>query len=287
MSPNQKHKFNSRVWQLAHGKSLELGPVSRIMGILNVTPDSFSDGGRYINLADAVDHAAKMISEGADIIDIGGESTKPGATKVDLSAEQDRVLPVIDALKDRFDVIISIDTYHATTADLAIKAGAHLVNDVRALQYDDKVASVVAKHQAGVCIMHNSRERQVDDDLVRDQMNFLSASVSIADGAGINSSCIVLDPGLGFGKNAQENLELLGRFDRLHQLELPLLIGASRKRFTAEILEMGHDNEKTRDIVTTATSVIARMAGCSVFRVHDVAMNKHALNMADAVIHAG
>ncbi len=290
--------FQPRTWKLAHGKSLELGPVARLMGILNVTPDSFSDGGKFETVENAIDRAAVMIEQGAHIIDVGGESTKPGAKSVTILSEQQRVLPVIEAIAKRFDTLISIDTYHAQTAQLAIVTGAHLVNDVWGLQFDDDMAEVISAHKAGACIMHNSRlierdKHQVkritrqskrDNDQNRNQLQFLNRSISIADNAGIGHENLVLDPGFGFGKDAQDNLQLLDNLAHLHSLGLPLLAGTSRKRFTGTILA-GNDTMENRDIVTSATSVIARMAGCAIFRVHDIATNKYALQLADGVIN--
>ena len=277
--------YQPRNWHLAHGKSLELGPSACLMGILNVTPDSFSDGGKFNVTAKAVDQVALMIEEGAHIIDVGGESTKPGADAVSIEQEQQRVLPVVEALAERFDTIISIDTYHAHTADLAIKQGAHMVNDVWGLQYDDEMAGVIAKHNAGACIMHNSRQRKTASNLIEDQIRFLNKSIALAKKAGIGPEHLVLDPGFGFGKVADDNLQLLDEFAELHQLGFPLLAGTSRKRFTGTMLG-DNDTMENRDIVTSATSVIARMAGCAVFRVHSVAINAHALKLADAVINA-
>lgn len=285
MTDNEFNPYAARNWQLGHGRVLELGPVSRIMGILNVTPDSFSDGGSFTNVDMAINHAAKMIDEGADIIDIGGESTKPNAEPVSMQLEQDRVLPVIEALSQRFDVILSIDTYRCVTARLALDAGAHMVNDITGLQFEPELANVISKLGAGVCIMHNSRNRTLEKDIVDDQQAFLNKSITIADTAGILRSQIVLDPGFGFGKDATGCLNLLRRFGELSVFELPLLAGTSRKRFTGSVLG-NSDSLENRDIVTSATSVIARMAGCALFRVHDVEINNHALAMADAVINS-
>ncbi len=275
--------FAPRIWQLAHNKSIELGPSAILMGILNVTPDSFSDGGSYLDLNKAIQHSAKMIRQGADIIDIGGESTKPGATPVSLAQEQDRVLPIIEALKSRFDIILSIDTYRSQTAHMALERGVNIVNDVWGFHFDDKMPSTVASFGAGACLMHNSRERTLNPDLFEDQKEFLSASLNLSIAAGISENQLILDPGFGFGKNADDNLSLLSQFSRLTKLQLPLLTGTSRKRFTGKILGK-RDTPTNRDIVTSATSVIARMAGSAVFRVHEVEMNKNALMLADAVL---
>ncbi len=290
MSKPKYNPFKKHIWQLAHGQVLELGEQSRVMGILNVTPDSFSDGGCFTDNEKAIDQAAQMIDEGADIIDVGGESTRPDARAVSAQVEQDRVLPIIEAIKLRFDTIISIDSYRATTAQMAIEAGAHLVNDVWGLQYEmnagqENMAQIVSKNKAGVCIMHNSRERVVHHDVISDQGLFLDISLNNAKLAGIEDRQIVIDPGFGFGKDADTNFKLLARFRDLDRFQLPLLAGTSRKRFTGSILG-GDDNVRNLDIVTSATSVIARMAGCQIFRVHDVKVNKTALLLADEVLRA-
>ena len=283
MNPSNYDPFAPRQWKLAHGRSIELGPVSRIMGILNVTPDSFSDGGNFINLAHAIDHSAKMIGQGADIIDIGGQSTKPGARQIDQLGEQERVLPVIDALVHRFDVVISVDTYRVQTAKYALEAGAHLINDVCGFLHDENMAAIVAQFGAGICLMHNSRGRDISEDIMGDQIDYLSRSLAIARNYDIDGSRIILDPGFGFGKNAIENLAIMAQFERLNLLEYPLLCGTSRKRFTGSILGK-EDTAGNRDIVTAATSVVARMAGCAIFRVHQVDINHTALKLADALI---
>ncbi len=276
--------FFPRSWQLAHEMVLELGPVSRIMGILNVTPDSFSDGGNFITVGEAVDQAARMVDDGADIIDVGGETTKPGAIAIDRDMEQERVLPVIRSIKERFDTIISIDTYRSDTAQLALEAGAHLVNDVGGFLFDKKMASVVTRFGAGACLMHNSRDRDVGDEIVSDQIEYLCRCVLTAKNSGVTDSQIVLDPGFGFGKDINDNLSLLEKFGLLQEIGFPLLAGTSRKRFTGSVLGED-DTTENRDTVTAATNVIARMAGCAIFRVHDVKTNRLALNLADAVLN--
>ncbi len=268
---------------MAHGRTLELGPVSRFMGILNVTPDSFSDGGEFASLEKALAQAEKMIAQGADIIDVGGESTRPGAQTVSEQVEQQRVLPVIEALAKRFDVCISVDTYRRGTAKNALEAGAHIVNDVHGLRENEKISGTIAQFSAGVCIMHNSRDRDVNEDIISDQIEYFDQSLKTAESAGIKPEQIVLDPGFGFGKDAHVNFTILGGLEQLNATGYPFLAGTSRKRFTGEMLG-SEDSRKNRDIVTSATNVIARMAGCSIFRVHEVGLNKHALQMADAVL---
>ena len=276
-----KTTFKSRAWHLAHNQKLILGSSSVVMGILNVTPDSFSDGGKFNNLDACLSHANKMLEEGASILDIGGESTRPGAEPIDEIEEQDRVLPVIEALAAKTDAILSIDTYRASTAKLAIQAGAHIINDVWGFQKDPEIALVAAELKAGCCAMHTGRERTKADDVMEDQHRFLSQSIKHMKQSGIADHHIVLDPGFGFAKDADENIELLDRLDDLHQLGYPLLVGASRKRFIGHFTGQDADN---RDIGTSATSVVARMKGAQLFRVHDVATNIQALAMADAVI---
>lgn len=274
--------FEPRIWQLAHDKTITLGPKSIIMAIMNITPDSFSDGALINGLDEALKSAEKHISEGAHILDIGGESTRPGADPVTAQMEQDRVLPVIEALSANFDIIISIDTYRASTADLAISNGAHIINDVWGLQRDPKIAKVAAKHSAGVCIMHTGRNRKIDKDVIQDQFNWFEQSLKLAKDAAIKDDAIVLDPGFGFAKETlEENLSLMLRFDELHVLNYPYLIGSSRKRFIGALT--GQDAEY-RDVGTSATSALLRSMGGAIFRVHDVATNRDALSVADGLI---
>ncbi|MCX8997542.1 dihydropteroate synthase [Rhizobiaceae bacterium BDR2-2] len=254
------------------------------MGIVNVTPDSFSDGGRFDRVDAALVHALALVGEGADIVDIGGESTRPGAAPVSAAEEQDRVLPVIERLAKEGPVLISVDTYRAETARLAIEAGAHIVNDVFGLQKEAAMAGVVAAAGAGVCIMHTGRGRETLADVVSDQHAFLDRSLEIAAGAGIGREQIVLDPGFGFAKDVRENVELMARFGELAGFGLPLLAGTSRKRFVGALT--GRDDPGERDGGTAATTVILRMAGAAVFRVHNVAATRDALAVADAVLAA-
>ncbi|MCO5071235.1 MAG: dihydropteroate synthase [Rhizobiaceae bacterium] len=272
----------SKQWHLAHGRQLELGATARIMGVLNVTPDSFSDGGRFGSLDRAVEQAQRMIEEGADIIDVGGETTKPGSHAISASEEQMRVLPVIEALAGNTDGLISIDTYRADTARLAVSAGAHIVNDIWGLQKEPDIATIAAETRAGLVIMHNGRGRTLEQDAIADQIGFLQKSLRIAREAGVASDSIVLDPGFGFAKETTEmNLDLMARLEELHTLGFPLLVGTSRKRFIGTIT--GREPNE-RDVGTAATSVLLRLKGASVFRVHNVAFNRDALKMVDAIM---
>lgn len=274
--------FKPRIWQLAHGKEMTLGPKAVIMAIMNITPDSFSDGALINSVDEALKSAEKHISEGAQILDIGGESTRPGADPVTAQQEQDRVLPVIEAIAANFDAVLSIDTYRETTADLAISAGAHIINDVWGLQREPQIANVAAKHRAGVCIMHTGRDRVKHTDVIQDQFDWFETSLKIAQIAGIKDEAIVLDPGFGFAKETlDENLSLMLRFEELHVLNYPYLIGSSRKRFIGALT--GQDAEN-RDVGTSATSALLRPMGGAIFRVHDVATNRDALSVADGLI---
>ncbi|KRD71768.1 dihydropteroate synthase [Ensifer sp. Root278] len=275
--------FQKISWKLAHGRSLELGPRGVLMAIVNVTPDSFSDGGRFIDAVAAAAQGVRCLEEGALILDIGGESTRPDAATVSAEEEQARILPVISALSRDTDALISVDTYRASTARLAVEAGAHIVNDVHGLQREPDIATVAADTGAGLCIMHTGRDRQKLADVIDDQFHFLERSLEIAEAAGVTSDHIVLDPGFGFAKDTDENLELMARFAELHRFELPFLVGTSRKRFVGAVSgrEAGD-----RDVATAATTALLRAAGASIFRVHDVANSRDALAMADAMLKA-
>lgn len=271
------------IWKLAHGRSLALGATATIMGILNATPDSFSDGGRYASVEAAVAESLRMVGEGAAIIDIGGESTRPGATPVDAAEEQRRIMPVIEELVRRSDCLISVDTYRSETARMAVEAGAHIVNDVFGAQKDPAIARVAAETGAGLCLMHTGREREKLPDLLEDQFHFLRRSLEIAAEAGVEREAIVLDPGFGFEKNGPENLILLARLPEMMALDFPLLVGTSRKRFVRGAI--GREDPEP-DIASAATSVLLRERGADIIRVHNVAANRDALAIADAMRRA-
>jgi dihydropteroate synthase len=276
--------FQPRDWKLAHGKSLLLGPQGVIMAIINVTPDSFSDGGVNAKTDTAISNALKAAKAGAAIVDIGGESTRPNAAEVTAAEEQARVLPVIEALAANCDSIISIDTYRADTARQAIAAGAHIINDVHGLQREPDIAEVAAETGAGLVIMHTGRGRQKLPDAIEDQFAFLKQSLAIAEAAGVDPQEIVLDPGFGFSKEtAEDNLEIMARFSELHALGYPLVAGTSRKRFLGTVT--GRD-PADRGAATAATTALLRMAGAAIFRVHDVAFNSDAVKVTDAMLNA-
>jgi dihydropteroate synthase len=268
-------------WMLAHGRHLDLGEKALVMGVLNVTPDSFSDGGLFGTAQSALAQARLMIGQGAAIVDVGGESTRPGAETVTAAEEQRRVLPVIEALAAEGSCLISIDTYREETARLAVAAGAHIVNDVWGVQREPDIARLAAETGAGLVIMHTGREREKLSDVIADQSHFLGRSLAIAEASGVELERIVLDPGFGFAKDPDEKLDLMARFEELHGFGLPLLVGTSRKRFIGHVT--GRDADQ-RDMGTAATSVILRLKGAALFRVHNVAVNMDALAFADAML---
>ncbi|WP_296743779.1 dihydropteroate synthase [Mesorhizobium sp.] len=272
----------TRRWQLAHGRHLDLGPKAVVMGILNVTPDSFSDGGLFIAPEKAIAQARRMVEEGAAIIDVGGESTRPGFAPITAEEEQGRILPVIEALATAGDALISIDTYREDTARRAVAAGAHIINDVWGVQREPGIAAVAAETGAGLIIMHTGRERQKLPDVIEDQFLFLRKSLEIARAAGVADSQIVLDAGFGFAKETtEENIDLMARFSELHALGFPLMAGTSRKRFIGAVT--GREPGE-RAVGTAATSVVLRLKGADLFRVHDVAINVDALAVVDAML---
>ena len=254
-----------------------------IMGILNVTPDSFSDGGRFNQLDAALAHTKQMIEEGATIIDVGGESTRPGYTKISDEEEIGRVVPVIRAIKEQFDIPVSIDTYKSAVAHAALQAGADLVNDIWGLKYDDKMAGVIAKAGVPCCLMHNRKEA-VYDDYLPDVLDDLRGCVRLAKQAGIADEHIILDPGIGFGKTLEHNLILTNHVEILHELGYPILLGTSRKLMIGLTLNLPKDQ---REEGTLATTVLGVMKGCMFVRVHNVLANRRAVDMTQAILQSG
>lgn len=271
-------------WRVGHGREIDLSRRGVLMGVLNVTPDSFSDGGRFSDVAAALAEAQAMANAGATIIDIGGESTRPGAEPVDAATEQARVLPVITALAERFadnePMLISVDSYRVETARLALEAGAHIINDISGLQGEPGMAELARETGAGLVVMHTGRGREKLPDVIEDQMVFLGRSLELAEAAGVDARQIVLDPGFGFAKDSDDNFALMARFGTLHALGRPFLVGTSRKRFlgAATGREAGQ-----RDVATAATTALLRVAGARIFRVHDVAKSRDALSVTEAM----
>ncbi|GAB4242781.1 MAG: dihydropteroate synthase [Acidobacteriota bacterium] len=270
----------------ARGKALELGERTRLMGILNVTPDSFSDGGRFVERDRAVEHGLRLVAEGAEILDIGGESTRPGSSPVPAEVELARVVPVIEALRPHTDALLSVDTYKAEVARAALEAGADIVNDVSGFRFDPAMPEVVERYEAGVVLMH-MRGTPADmhtlppaPDIVAEVRQGLQVAVRQADGAGIPRDRILLDPGLGFGKNAEENLVLLRRLPRLMEFDMPWLVGPSRKRFIGHVLEKPVEE---RLWGTAAVCAFCAWQGVHVLRVHDVGPIRQVVDMIDAL----
>ena len=263
-------------------KEFDLENELYVMGILNVTPDSFSDGGRYNDLDHALQQAERMVEEGAAILDVGGESTRPNHIKISSEEEIERVCPVIEALKQRFDVPVSLDTYKSDVAVAGIEAGADLLNDIWGLKWDGTMAKVIADAGIACCLMHNRRE-SVYNDLVEDVLNDLRECVDLALAAGIAKDKIMLDPGIGFAKDLDQNLSVMKHIGRIKELGYPILLGTSRKSMIGLTLDLPVSE---REEGTLATSIIGLMEGCSVFRVHDVKTNMRGLRMAQAILKA-
>lgn len=259
---------------------LPISEKTYVMGILNVTPDSFSDGGEYIKLDSALKKAREMVEHGADIIDIGGESTRPGYQPVDALDEINRVVPVIEKLSKELNVPISVDTSKALVAEKAVMAGACIVNDVWGLQRDPAMAEVVSKYGAGVVMMHNSDSKEYKD-LMGDIIRFLRKSIEIAEKAGIRRESMVIDPGVGFGKTLEHNLEVMRRMKELNTLDLPVLLGTSRKSLIGNILELPV-GERLEGTAATITLGIAN--GADIVRVHDVKEMTRVVRMTDAMV---
>lgn len=263
-------------------KEFELGKKVYIMGILNVTPDSFSDGGKYNEIDRAMEQVRKMMEEGADIIDVGGESTRPGHEQISEEEEIQRVVPAIQEIKKRFDVPVSVDTYKSKVAKAALEAGADLLNDIWGFLYDEKMAALAAEYDVPVCLMHN-RDNTEYDDFVKDVIKDLEKCLAVAQKYGIKKENIMLDPGVGFGKTYEQNLTIMNHLEEICEMGYPVLLGTSRKSMIGLTLDLPVTE---REEGTIATSVIGAMKGCDFVRVHDVRANSRALTMTQAVLHA-
>ena len=270
-------------------REINLGKKTLIMGILNVTPDSFSDGGLFYSQQKAVEHGLQMAAEGADIIDIGGESTRPGAVSVEASVELKRVLPVIESLVKQVKIPVSIDTTKAKVAKQAIVGGAEIVNDISALSGDKKMARTIKDESAALILMHmrgNPRNMQkgdlVYDDLMGEITDYLKKSSEKALKAGIEKDCLVIDPGIGFGKTPEDNYKIIKNLSQLKELGMPVMIGTSRKSFIGKVTG-GEPDDRIEG--TAATVAAAIMNGCHIVRVHDVAAMKKVAAVTDAIVH--
>ena len=262
-------------------KEFKIGERTYIMGILNFTPDSFSDGGKFDNIDAAIAHVKEMIEAGADIIDIGGESTRPNHTPVEEDEEAKRVVPIIKAVREQFDIPISIDTYKAKVAEKAIEAGADLINDVWGFKKDKDMAKVAAKYNVPCCLMHN-RENENYKDLMEDILEDLRESIKIAKEAGVKDENIILDPGIGFAKSHEQNLETMNKLERLKELGYPVLLGTSRKRMIGFTLDLPVEERVEGTVATTVIGIMKD--ACDFVRVHDVLENARAAKMTDAIV---
>ena len=272
-------KYRKYNWQ--DGKQLELKDRTLIMGILNGTPDSFSDGGRYNTSDTAVAHVKSMIEQGADIIDVGVESTRPGHTQISVAEEIERMKDILLPVLDMSTLPVSVDTYRAETADFALSHGAHILNDIWGLKYDKDMAAVAAKYDVPVIIMHNQNTTDYDD-IIDDMKAFFFSSVDLALKEGVKPQNIWLDPGIGFGKDYAQNVEVIQRLGEITVYEYPVLLAPSRKRFIGTILnELPADQ---RDEGTVATCITGMIQGVDMVRVHNVEMHKRAITVADVLL---
>lgn len=262
---------------------LDFSKKTFVMGILNATPDSFSDGGLYDDRERAISRAKQMMKNGADLIDIGGESTRPGHTPVSIEDEINRVVPIIEGISKQIDVPLSIDTYKAETAKAAVKAGAHLINDIWGAKKDPEIASVAAESQVPIILMHN-RENQQYDSFMRDVLHDLYESITIAKKAGVRDDQIILDPGIGFAKGFKEDMEILRNLDQIVALGYPVLLALSRKRLIGTALDLPVDE---RVEGTAAANCFGIQKGCHMIRVHDVKEMSRAAKMTDAILGKG
>lgn len=261
--------------------TLEFGAKTLIMGILNITPNSFSDGGDFFDLDKAVDRARTMVEEGADIIDVGGELTRPGYKMISDEEELARIVPVIKRLVKEVDAPISVDTYKAGVAQGAINAGAHIINDIWGLKKDPQIGEVAAQYQVPLIIMHNQEGTHYQGDIMAEIKKSLQESIAVALKAGVRKENIILDPGIGFGKTAEQNMVVMARLKELKELGFPVLLATSRKSMLGKILDLP---PKERLEGTIATTVMGIMQGVDMVRVHDVKENWRAAKVTDAIM---
>lgn len=271
------------------GKSLTIGKKTLIMGILNVTPDSFSDGGKWNSIDKAVQHMKEMVASGADIIDIGAESSRPGFQVMSAEEEIARLKPFLEAVLPMCPVPVSIDTFKAETAEFAAKMGVHILNDIWGLQYDEepnKMAQVAAKYDIPIVVMHNRNSKEYDCDIIDSMREFFRETIAIADRNGVKRENLILDPGICFGKTPEGNLVVLNRMDELKEIdgvEYPMLLGTSRKSFIGYALDLPVEK---RMEPTGASCVLGIMKGCEIMRIHDVAPIAPMLAITDAILQA-
>jgi len=281
----QLRDSSPRIWRLKSRDLLLDHPI--VMGILNVTPDSFSDGGNFFSPESALAHASEMVDDGADIIDIGGESTRPGAVSIEAVQEADRVIPVIEELRQRFSqLVISIDTNKASVASLALDAGANIINDVTAMRLDPEMPVVAARTECGVVLMHSrgdvsnmaSYENAIYREVVGEVLDELGSQLLLAEEAGVDRKSIALDPGIGFSKRTEHSLRLIHNLRRFQDYDCPIMIGVSRKRMLTDSANRGALTLAERDAATAAYNQLALRKGAMIFRVHNVKRNRLALD---------
>lgn len=252
-----------------------------VMGILNVTPDSFSDGGKWNDMDRALFRVEEMLTEGMDVLDIGGESTRPGYTMLSAEEEISRIVPIVEAVKARFEVPVSLDTYKGAVAEAGVRAGADMINDIWGLQFDNKIARVIAEGMVACCLMHNRKEA-LYQDFMQEVAADLAETLRLAEKAGISEDKIILDPGVGFSKSYEQNLEVINCLEELQVLGCPLLLGCSRKSVIGLTLDLPTEQRLEG---TLATTVMAVMKGCMFVRVHDIKENVRAIRMTEAILH--
>lgn len=262
-------------------KEILLGERTLIMGILNVTPDSFSDGGKFNSVENALKHVEEMIEEGADIIDVGGESTRPGSNEVGEKEELERVTPIIKAIRERFDVLISIDTYKSKVAEAALSVGADIINDVWGMQREPEIAKVAAKFKVPVIAMHNQQDTVYSIDIIESMHEFFMKTYAIADENRLDKSQLVLDPGIGFGKTPEQNVIVMKRLKEIVDWEMPILLGTSRKSMIGKILDLPAEERLEG---TLATNVYGISLGVDIIRVHDVKAHVRASKVMNAIM---
>ena len=277
----ETHRFRAR------GKAFDLGPATWLVGVVNVTPDSFFNGGLYFEPARAIERALALAADGADIIDIGGESSRPGSSPIPAKEEKKRILPVIEVLKQKKDILISVDTSKAEVAESALAAGADIINDISAGRFDPRMFPLAARSGAGLILMHmkgTPRTMQIAphyDDVVGEVKAFLKARLEAAESCGVSPENIILDPGIGFGKTLEHNLTLLNNLASLSELGRPLLVGVSRKSFIGKVLKL---EAPDRLEGTIAASIVSILKGASLLRVHDILPMKRAVTVAEAIL---
>jgi dihydropteroate synthase len=274
-----KLKVFRRDFMKIGNQEFQIGIRTYIMGILNITPDSFSDGGKFNDIQAAINQAKKMVDEGVDIIDIGGESTRPGHETVSEEEEIKRVVPIIEALSKELKVPISVDTYKGRVAELALRAGAAMINDVWGFKKDKYIAEVAAKYNVPCCLMHN-RDNKNYNNLMQDILKDLEASITIALKAGVKRENIIIDPGIGFAKSYEDNLKTMNNLEKLNSLGFPVLLGTSRKSMVGLALNLPVEERLEGTLATTAIGI---MKGCEFIRVHDIKENKRVCSMTDAI----